>query len=102
MGYVLTEIDGLDVAVRCECYEKRMSLIRMKNSCDGELHVERGSLPATGKEGSDHGFGLLTVKESAERLGGEMFCYTESGNFVLDVMVRKDFFEGGGKLGLHG
>ncbi len=32
MGYVLTEIDGLDVAVRCECYEKRMSLIRMKNS----------------------------------------------------------------------
>ncbi len=83
-------------------YNRDYLLIRMKNSCDGELHVERGSLPATGKEGSDHGFGLLTVKESAERLGGEMFCYTESGNFVLDVMVRKDFFEGGGNLDYTG
>lgn len=32
MGYVLVEKDGVDVAVRCDCYEKRMALIRMKNS----------------------------------------------------------------------
>lgn len=32
MGYVIVEEGGVDVAVKCECYEKYMSLIRMKNS----------------------------------------------------------------------
>lgn len=49
-----------------------------------------GTVPATGKAGLDHGLGLQIVQETAERLGGEMFCYTEQGSFVLDVMVRVD------------
>ncbi len=89
------DADRREVSVQMR-YSRDYLLIRIKNSCDRELNVEKGSLPVTGKEGNDHGFGLLTVKESAERLGGEMFCYTENGNFVLDVMVQKDFFEGGG------
>lgn len=63
MGYVLTEKDGVDVAVRCKCYEKRMALIRMKNS----------GIPA---EFSQKGFqdfetrgmaALETAKQKAER-----------------------------------
>lgn len=42
MGYVLTERGGVDVAVRCECYEKRMALIRMKNSGIPEEFSEKG------------------------------------------------------------
>lgn len=42
MGYVLTEQDGVDVAIRCECYEKRMSLIRMKNSGIPEEFSKKG------------------------------------------------------------
>ena len=51
------------------------------------MYVERGTIPATDKEGRGHGIGLATVQEAAERLDGEMFCYTENGYFVLDVMV---------------
>lgn len=69
-------------------YSRNYLVIRIRNSCRETLCVEKGTIPATEKKESDHGFGLLTVKEAAERLGGEMFCYTEKDSFVLDVMVR--------------
>ncbi len=62
-------------------------LIRVKNRCRDDLHVEKGKVPATDKRGHEHGFGLVTVQEVAQSLDGEMFCYTENGEFVLDVMV---------------
>lgn len=68
-------------------YSRAYLLIRIRNRCREDLHVERGTMPSTEKEGKDHGFGLLTIREAAERLEGEMFCYTDNGNFVLDVMV---------------
>lgn len=70
-------------------YNKDYLIIRIKNRCQDGFSVEKGMIPATRKAGKDHGFGLLTVQEAAERLDGEMFCYTENGNFILDVMVRK-------------
>lgn len=71
-------------------YNRKHLIIRIRNRCRDDLHVERGEIPATSKEGHDHGFGLATVQEAAGRLGGEMLCYTEKGNFVLDVMVLCD------------
>ena len=50
--------------------------------------MEKGTIPPTEKGGMEHGFGLPAVQETAEKLAGGMLCYTESGNFVLDVMVR--------------
>lgn len=69
-------------------YNGNYLLMRMKNRCREDLRVERGSIPETDKEGCEHGFGLVTVKETAERLEGDMTCYTENGYFVLDVMVE--------------
>lgn len=68
-------------------YNRNYLLIRIKNKCRGDLHVVQGEIPATDKEGFDHGFGLATIKEMAGRLDGEMFCYTENGHFILDVMI---------------
>lgn len=68
-------------------YSRDYLVIRMKNRCRDGLYVEKGEIPATDKEGYDHGFGLATVQEAARKLEGEMLCYTENGNFVLDVMV---------------
>lgn len=68
-------------------YNRNYLLMRIKNKCRDDLHVEKGTIPATDKEGCDHGFGLATAKEAAEKLEGEIFCYTENGNFVLDVMI---------------
>lgn len=50
--------------------------------------MEKGTIPKTTKKVSGHGFGLSNIKEAAERLDGDMFAYTDNGNFVLDVMVR--------------
>ena len=73
-------------------YNRSYLLIRIRNRCRDGLHVERGETPATDKAGQDHGFGLATIREAAERLDGESFCYTEDGNFVLDVMVSREAF----------
>ncbi len=69
-------------------YNKDYLIIRMKNRCQKGLQVDRGTLPDSSKGEAGHGFGLLTVKEASERLGGDMVCYTEDGNFILDAMIR--------------
>lgn len=71
-------------------YNRSYLLMRIKNRCRDDLHVRPGTMPATDKEGQDHGFGLVTISEAAERLDGEISCYTENGNFILDVMVCID------------
>lgn len=68
-------------------YSRDYLIIRIRNRCREDLHVDKGMIPKTEKEGKDHGFGLVTIQETAKRLNGEMFCYTENGTFVLDVMV---------------
>lgn len=76
-------------------YNRNYLLIRIRNRCRDDLYVEQGELPATDKEGLDHGFGLAAIREAAERLDGEIFCYTEDGNFILDVMVSCRAFPNG-------
>lgn len=68
-------------------YNRNYLLIRIRNKCRDDLYVAQGELPATDKKGQNHGFGLVTIKEAAERLDGQIFCYTEDGDFILDVMV---------------
>ena len=69
-------------------YHKDYLLIRIKNRCQDNLHVERGEAVVTTKTEKGHGFGFLSIREAAERLGGDMVCYTENGCFMLDVMVK--------------
>ncbi len=69
-------------------YSRDYLIIRIKNKCRGDLYVEKGTVPGSSKEEKGHGFGLSTVQDAAERLHGEMLCYTDNGNFVLDVMVK--------------
>lgn len=69
-------------------YNRDYLILRIKNCCRKDLYVEKGSIPKTEKKGEGHGFGLTSIQEAAVRLGGEMLCYTEKGNFVLDVMIR--------------
>lgn len=68
-------------------YNREHLLIRIRNSCRKGRYVERGKLPETDKEGQGHGYGLRSMQEDVERLSGDMACYTESGYFVLDVIL---------------
>jgi len=74
-------------------YNRDYLLIRIKNRCRDGLYVEKGTIPATDKKGHEHGFGLAAVQEAAQSLDGGMFCYTENGNFILDVMVACSSFQ---------
>lgn len=68
-------------------YHREYLLIRIKNRCRDELYVERGMGVPTNKKEQGHGFGLPAIQETAEQLNGNMVCYTETGHFVLDVML---------------
>lgn len=68
-------------------YNRDRLLIRIRNRCREERHVEQGKLPKTDKEGQGHGYGLRSMQEDVEQLAGDMVCYTENGYFVLDVMI---------------
>lgn len=81
------EKDKREVSIQMK-YSKDYLITRIRNCCRENFYVEKGTVPVTEKEGTDHGFGLPTVQEAARHLGGAMLCYTENGNFVLDVMVR--------------
>lgn len=68
-------------------YNKGHLIIRIKNTCSGALRVEKGTIPSTSKESADHGYGLRTMLEAAQRIGGDLMCYTDNGSFIVDVLV---------------
>lgn len=74
-------------------YQRNYLLIRIRNRCEEGLHVGWGEMVPTSKEEPGHGFGLPAIQEAAGRLDGDMVCYTENGNFVMDVMVRTDRYK---------
>lgn len=78
-------------------YSRDHLVMRIRNRCRDDLYVTQGEIPATNKESQEHGFGLATIKEAAKRLEGEMFCYTENGYFVLDVMIPRRAFSSTGQ-----
>lgn len=71
-------------------YSRDYLIIRIKNKCQRDLTVEKGTVPKSSKKEAGHGFGLVSIQEAAAALDGDMFAYTDNGNFVLDVMVRTD------------
>lgn len=73
-------------------YRRKYLLIRIKNRCPDGFNVAWGGAVPTSKTEPGHGFGLPAIQEAAKRLDGEMFCYTENGYFLLDVMVLRRAF----------
>ncbi len=69
-------------------YSRDYLIIRIKNKCRKDLSIGKDTVPKSSKKEPGHGFGLAIIQEAAEALDGDMFVYTDSGNFVLDVMVR--------------
>lgn len=78
-------------------YRQEYLLIRIKNRCREGLYVAWGGAVPTSKTEPGHGFGLPAIQEAAGRLDGEMFCYTDDGYFILDVMVSRHAFPNTGQ-----
>lgn len=61
-------------------------LFRLANRFHGEL-IADGGLPCSTKEGIGHGYGLSSIRNAAESLGGFAVYKEEDGLFVLDVAM---------------
>lgn len=61
-------------------------LFRITNRFKGELIMD-GGLPHSTKKGAGHGFGLTSIRDATESLGGFVVCKIEGEMFVLDVAM---------------
>ena len=67
---------------------KKAFVITVTNSCTGDCTVTDGGLPETTKADSEnHGFGLLNIKNTAEKYGGGIDIECGEGEFTLTVML---------------
>ncbi len=67
--------------------KKNAFIITVTNSCTG-AEIADGELPATTKSDSEnHGFGLLNIKNTAEKYGGGIEINCKGGKFTLTVML---------------
>lgn len=67
--------------------QNRFLVIRVENYCEEELKME-DMLPATIKKNKDyHGFGLKSIRSTAERYGGSMTIHLENHWFHLRILI---------------
>ena len=68
-------------------------IIKMQNKCNS-IPREFVDFPETTKENKEfHGWGLPTVKETAEKYNGKMKCVKENDIFVVTIMMMFDVSE---------
>lgn len=64
-----------------------MAVINVENVLEDELEFKDG-LPATNKQDSDyHGFGMKSMRATAEKYGGEIGVFTDGGMFRLSIVI---------------
>jgi len=93
--------NGLDNAftyVRTLPYEKRlvslkvekvhdMVLIRVENPFYGKLQEKEGKIQTTKKDTENHGYGLLSMEETAKKYAGTVQILSGDGTFVLSILL---------------
>ena len=65
-----------------------MVVVRMENTYEGLLN-RTDDLPRTTKTSSGHGFGLRSMRQIAEKHGGEISVDAEGGVFKLNILLER-------------
>jgi hypothetical protein len=88
IGGVLTTADPEKRLIRIALYsQNKFILICFENYFEGEIKMENG-LPATTKgDRGSHGFGLKSIRYTAEKYGGSMTINIEESWFILRVLL---------------
>ena len=69
--------------------QNRFIMIRVENYCEVRL-AEEDSLPETTKKNKEyHGYGLKSIRTTAEKYGGSMTVRTKDDWFYLRVLIPK-------------
>lgn len=85
---VMQQKDKQKRVIQVAAYEEQgMLLIRIRNYCDNAPQIVDG-LPVTSKADTDyHGFGLKSIRHTAEKYGGGMAIQTGSNFFSLQILI---------------
>jgi len=62
-------------------------LFRVTNHFDNNLIIMDGGIPKSTKTDKGHGYGLTSIRDAVESVGGFAVCKIEGDMFVLDVNV---------------
>ncbi|MBP3857850.1 MAG: GHKL domain-containing protein [Ruminiclostridium sp.] len=70
-------------------YKKNKAFtITVMNTCIGNVELSESGIPHTTKSDSEnHGFGLLNIKNTAEKYGGGIDIESKDGEFTLTVLL---------------
>lgn len=67
--------------------QKNFALLRFENCFEGELTFENG-LPRTTKGNTDyHGYGLKSIRRTAQKYGGTVTVNTRKNWFELKILL---------------
>ena len=67
--------------------QNRFLLIRIENYCEEAIPLKDG-LPATTKQDRNmHGYGIKSIRQAAEKYGGNVSITQEPQWFVLTVLI---------------
>lgn len=85
---VMKQTDKQKRVIQVAAYEEQgMLLIRIRNYCDDAPELVDG-LPVTTKADADyHGFGLKSIRHTAEKYGGGISIQTGSNFFSLQILL---------------
>lgn len=82
----LKEVEKRIIQVSVYC-EKKLLMIRIRNYCE-EKPMFSGELPVTSKSDRGyHGFGLKSIRYTAEKYGGGMTCRVSENEFTLQILL---------------
>lgn len=62
-------------------------MIRFENYIRHQIPMEDGIPPTTKKDSSRHGYGIKSIKHTAEKYGGTVTIHTENNWFVLRILL---------------
>lgn len=70
--------------------QKTFVFIQVSNYCEEKPHMKAGQMPATTKsDKSNHGFGLKSIRYSAEKYGGTMSVDIKKNWFELRILLPR-------------
>lgn len=72
----------------CSCRRRNAYLMEFVNSFQGELRLNESGLPETGRPDRErHGFGLASIRRTAQKYHGDIDIQIDDGTFTLRVML---------------
>lgn len=61
----------------------------IENTCSEQLCINGETIPSTKEYAADHGFGIMNVRDAAEKYGGLLYMEQKDGRFDAVLTIAK-------------